>query len=102
MKYYGITIALVVLIMSVILLRAELRSMDDERSEWNTERDSLRMGWEATIGELRAQRDTTDALRAYTDSMVFAFPPQPVIIRKALKAFEFAPLQTAVDTLSAE
>ena len=102
MKYFGFAVALVVLIMSVILLRAELRSMDEERGEWHTERDSLRRGWDATIGELMAQRDTTDALRAYTDSMVFAFPPQPVIIRKALKAFEFAPLGTAVDTLSAE
>ena len=102
MKYFGFAVALVVLVMSVILLRAELRSMDDERSEWHTERDSLRRGWEATLGELRAQRDTTDALRAYTDSMVFSFPPQPVIIRKALKAFEFAPLQTAIDTLNAE
>lgn len=102
MKYFGFAVALVVLVMSMILLRAELRSMDEERGEWRTERDSLRRGWEATIGELMAQRDTTDALRAYTDRMVFAFPPQPVIIRKALKAFEFAPLGTAVDTLSAE
>ncbi len=102
MKYFGFAVALVVLIMSVILLRAELRSMDDERNEWRTERDSLRRGWEATLWELRAQRDTTDALRAYTDSMVFAFPPQPVIIRKALKTMEYAPLERAIDSLEVQ
>jgi hypothetical protein len=64
--------------------------------------DSLVKGWSADVEKLTALQAHTDSLRAYTDSVVMAYPPAPVVIRRALKTFEYAPLGMAVDTLSAE
>lgn len=102
MKYFGFAVALVVLIMSVILLRAELRSMDDERSEWHTERDSLRMGWEATLGELRAQRDTTDAVRAERDSAMMFRMPDTVYVTKAWRRVKLMDINAKMDSLKSQ
>jgi len=76
--------------------------MDGERGEWRVREDSLVNGWNASVQELTALQAHTDSLRAYTDSVAMAYPPAPVVIRKALKTFEYAPLGMAVDTLSAE
>ncbi len=102
MKHAGWIAAVAVLILSAALVHVELSTMDGERGEWRVREDSLVNGWNASVQELTALQAHTDSLRAYTDSVVMAYPPDPVVIRRALKAFEYAPLETAVDTLNAE
>ncbi len=102
MKHAGWIAAVAVLILAAALVHVELSIMDGERGEWRVREDSLLAGWNASVQELTALQAHTDSLRAYTDSVVMAYPPAPVVIRRALKVFEFAPLQMAVDTLSAE
>jgi len=102
MNHAGWIAAVAVLILAAALVHVELSTMDVERGEWRVREDSLVKGWNASVQELTALQAHTDSLRAYTDSVVMAYPPDPVVIRRALKAFEYAPLETAVDTLNAE
>ena len=102
MKQAGWIVALIVLLAAAMLVHLELGSMDEERQEWRAKQDSLLRGWDASRSELTALRAHTDSLKAYTDSVAMMYPPAPVVIRRALKTFEYAPLGMAVDTLSAE
>ena len=102
MKQAGWIAAVAILILAAALVHVELSTMDVERGEWRVKQDSLISGWNASVQELTALRAHTDSLRAFTDSVAMMYPPAPIVIRRALKAFEYAPLATAVDTLNAE
>ena len=102
MKHAGWIAAVAVLALAAVFVHAELSVMDVDRQEWRTKQDSLVNGWNASVAELTALRAHTDSLRAYTDSVAMMYPPEPIVIRRALKTFEYAPLGMAVDTLSAE
>ena len=97
-----LAIAALILLAANLFLGVVGTDILEERNAARAERDSVLNGWNASVQELTALRAHTDSLRAYTDSVVMAYPPAPVVIRRALKTFEYAPLGMAVDTLSAE
>lgn len=95
-------IAAVAVALCVFILYSEREAMDNDEAAWRAERDSIIAAGDRMAARAMAAEATMDSLRYHTDSIIATFEPETVTVAKALKFFEFAPLQTAIDTLQAE